>query len=448
MNIIGLYPTLYYRLLRWFTQNPCTSLVPETKLTIMPKQHLSDQFIKNLKPADKRTEYYDQHLIENHKLRRKGVKGLLLRVTKAGSKYFYYSYWHGGKSKRYKIGSYPNISLSDARDKAREVAAQVNAGVDPQAVKRKRKQQADPQTFKGVAEEFKDKYLPTLRQSTRTEYKRIIDKELVPAFGKYPIKEISRHQIISFLDKKAIKDNSPTMANRIRARLSTIYSFAIERGLAEANPVSAISKRSEGETRRERYYNEDEIKELWSFFEKQIQPTQSVLKMLLICGQRKGETSRMKWEDIRGDVWTIPAEDAKGKRPHDVPLSDMALEIIKKMKPRTGKGRYVFASPKKDDKPVEWLKRAVKNIKDDSEVKDFRPHDLRRTVATYMAKLGTDRTVLGKILNHKGLAGDGQVTAIYDRHSYMSQKRQAMNRWSGHLQKILSGKKAKITKIG
>lgn len=156
----------------------------------------------------------------------------------------------------------------------------------------------------------------------------------------------------------------------------------------------------------------------------------------------------MKWSDINGDVWTIPASLAKNKQPHDVPLPDMALEIIEEMRHITGDSDFVFCSPRKDNKPIGSIKISKEKIQDESDISDFRPHDLRRTVATYMAKLGVDRTVLGKILNHKGLAGDSQVTAIYDRHSYMKEKRQALNRWNHKLKQILEGAEAKVTKIG
>jgi integrase len=223
----------------------------------------------------------------------------------------------------------------------------------------------------------------------------------------------------------------------------------MERGLAETNPVQLTSTYKKGNTKRDRYYDKKEIQILWEWFEKMEQPTQQVFKMLLITGQRKTETMKMKWDDIRGDVWTIPAALAKNKKPHDVPLSDMALQIIEQMRPTTGETDYIFCSPQKDNAPLAWLTRARRTIQNHSKVSDFRPHDLRRTVATYMAKLAVDRTVLGKILNHKGLAGDTQVTVIYDRHSYMKEKRQAMNRWSGHLQQILAGEtEATITKIG
>lgn len=422
----------------------------------MPKKRLNEQFLRNLKPQEKRVEYYDQHLIKDGQLKKKGVKGFLVRLTKAGNKYFYYNYWFDGKAKKYKIGSYPDIGVSKAREIARELSFQVDKGIDPQAEKKKRKQAPDPKTFKEISEEFKNKYLPTLKRKTREEYSRIIDVELVPKLGKYPIKEISRNQIINLLDNKAYgKNPAPVMANRIRARLSKIYSFAIDRGHAEANPVSNVSKYKKTkdggkvEKRRNRYYDPDEIQELWKYFDNWNEPTGSVLKMLLITGQRKTETMHMKWDDIRDGVWTIPAELAKNSEQHLVPLPDMALQIIEGLRPMNGKSDYVFCSPKEHNAPMKWLTRARVTIQEESDVPDFRPHDLRRTVATYMAKLGVDRTVLGKILNHKGLAGDDQVTAIYDRHGYMDEKRQALNRWGRRLEQIIEGNvKAKVTKIG
>ncbi len=401
------------------------------------KLKLNDPFIRNHPAPEKRIEIYDTH-----------VSGLAVRITKTSHKSFVYRYRFNNKVKRFTIGSYPNVSLAKARQEAGELAYKVSKGIDPQAEKSKRKHQSDPQTFKELAEEFKTKHLPNLKEKTQTEYCRIIDVELIPKLGKKPIDDITKNQIINLLDNKALKDGSPTMANRIRARLSTIYSFGVKRGLAKHNIVQSTPTYPAGKTKRDRYYNENEIQQLWHFFEQLNQPTQSVFKMLLICGQRKTETMNIRWNDIRGNVWTIPAELAKNGQPHDVPLSDLALQIIEDMQPITGESEYVFNSPKIDSAPMRSLKRANRTIKKHSGVPDFRPHDLRRTVATYMAKLAVDRTVLGKILNHKGLAGDGQVTAIYDRHSYMKEKRQALNRWSNHLQGITSGRKeAKITKI-
>jgi integrase len=160
--------------------------------------------------------------------------------------------------------------------------------------------------------------------------------------------------------------------------------------------------------------------------------------MLFLTGQRIGETKKMKRSMIKNGVWTIPAEDAKNGTVHEVPLSKQAMDVIQRINSPKGGSDYVFESPVIEGQPIQEIKRVTKNIRDISGVKDFTPHDIRRTVTTYMAKLNINRTVLGKILNHKGEAGDNHVTAIYDRHDYFQQKKEAIHKWTLYLNKILA----------
>lgn len=402
----------------------------------MPKHKLSHQFIKGLKKPDKPVVYYDTT-----------ESGLTLRLSKAGSKTFKYRYYFAGKHRTFSIGRFPNVGVSDARKKVQELKTKINSGTDPQAEKNERKRKTDRITFKELTTEYKEKYLPTLRPETVKGYKRHIDKYL-HVLNEKPVSEITKNDILSILDKKAYTDGVPTHANRIRSTLSSMFSFAVKRGIIDKNIISTVSTYKGDRVRRNRFYSENELQELWNYFDEFITPTGQVFKMLLICGQRKTETMKMKWDDIHGDIWTIPAELAKNKQPHEVPLSELALDIIESMKEYSEDSAYVFQSPRIENKPIGSIKISKETIQKHSNISDFRPHDLRRTVATYMAKLGVDRTVLGKILNHKGLAGDSQVTAIYDRHSYMKEKRQAMNRWSNKLQQILEGQtEAKIHKM-
>lgn len=394
----------------------------------MAQTNFTHQAVASIKPSEKRQVFFDSN---------SSGKGLGLRVTKTGTKTFFYRYRFQGKLRRYTIGRFPDVSLAEARKRVGELRTLVNRGIDPHAEKQEKKRAPQSETFAELAEEFKTKYLPTLKEKTQSEYKRIIDKELIPVLGSLAIENIEKSHIVTLLDKKAYKDDAPTMANRIRARLSRIFTFGMERGLADRNPVQMTSKYKSGENSRDRYYSEKEIKNLWKFFEKQNEPTQSVLKMLLICGQRKTETMQLSWDHISNNVWTIPKELAKNNKPHEVPLPSMAQSIINKMKEINGDTDYVFCSPKKDNEPISWLTRARRDIQKNSNVKDFRPHDLRRTVATYMAKLGVERTTLGKILNHKGLSGDSQITAIYDRHGYQDEKKEALEKWNTCLKEIL-----------
>src|SRR5699024_9155288 len=128
-------------------------------------------------------------------------------------------------------------------------------------------------------------------------------------------------------------------------------------------------------------------------------------------------------------------------------LPDMAIQLIESLKDYSAGSDFVFRSPRKDGQPIASIKASKEWIQSQSSVDDFRPHDLSRTVASYMGKLGVDRTVAGKLLNHKGMARDGQVTAIYDRHDYADEKRRALNRWSHKLQQIITGSETNVTKI-
>ena len=400
------------------------------------KRLLTDTFIRNHPAPEKRLEIYDSK-----------IDGLAIRITETGKKAFVFRYYYNGKNKRITIGSFPAVNLAKARDEASDLSYDVRHGTDPLAERAKARH--SPALFSELATDFIKRHLPKLRKRTRDEYKRVIDQELLPNFKNIPASELSRGQIIRVLDSIAIDRKSPTFANRVRATLSSIYSFGVDRAMVEINPVLHI-KRIKGENKRDRVYSEDEIRALWKAFEEQAEPVQSLFKMLLICGQRSAETRGMRWTDINDAIWSIPKELTKAGRPHYVPLPEMATEILESLWQLTGKKEHVFASDRTDG-PIQWINKAKDRIRKCKGVpEDFRPHDLRRTAASFMAGLGVDRTILGKVLNHKGMAGDHSVTAIYDRYEYQQEKKQALERWSHALNQILTREKgeAKIFKIG
>ena len=399
------------------------------------KLKLTDPFIRNHPEPDKRTEIYDTL-----------APGLAVRITKTGSKSFVYRYRFNNKVKRYTIARYSNMRLAKARKVAAELSYKVNQGIDPLAEKQKRKRKPDLKKFSELAAEFKSDHLTQRKQSTQKEYNRIIDNELLPKLKNIPVPEITSHDIRKIIKAKK-KSGAATMANRIRAVASSIFSYAITEGMAKNNPVEGTAKYESGDNSRDRYYDETEIKALWGAFDQESEPVQSILKLLLISAQRKTETMKMKWDDINNDVWHIPAENAKNKQGHDVPLSDYATQIINGMKPICGNSYYVFESPRLENEPIKWIKQAVNRIREASGVDDFRIHDLRRTAATFMAKGGTDPMIIGKVLNHKGLAKENTITAIYNQHDYMDKKRHALNKWAAKLDNILNDNPAKITKI-
>ena len=390
----------------------------------MPKVKLTNQYIANLKPSGKRLELQDE-----------GTKGLAIRLNVSGNKSFVYRYRFNDKVKRYTIGSYPEISLAQARDKSKEITFNLSQGIDPLVEKRKNKDQFKGElTFAELSDLYIKRHLPSLSPSTAKEYVRIIKAELNTKLGKLYLSEISKRRLIDLIDAIAVDRGHNTLSNRVRAVLSSIYSFAVNKGILESNILLNL-KLKKKEQKRDRVYSQQEIQQLWTAFENQDQLIGTIYKLLLLLGQRAGETCQMRWSDLELDkaIWTIPTEITKSERLHIVPLPEQALELILNMKPVTGNKKYVFNSPKLEDQPITWIHKATARIKKDSSIADFRPHDLRRTMASNLAEKGVNRTVLGKILNHKGLSGDSSVTAIYDRYDYLEEKRKALENWSQSL---------------
>ena len=396
----------------------------------MPKKKLNYKFVDNAKTKGKsRIEYWDEK-----------KSGLVFRVTKTGKKSFSYRYRHNGKYQRYTIGEYPGISLTEARDKVDELKVEIRKGKDPNYEKQINRIEQQIPTVAELAEKFITQHVSRLKASTQTDYTHRINSIIVPEFGNYRLNDLQRRHLSEFLEKMVFEDEQDVNANRVRAIFSSMLSFAVNKGLTDFNVVKTVKPVGK-EQSRERVYSDEEIKALWAAISDQVEPGNSLLKFLLLTGQRYGETSRMKWENIKGDVWEIPAKDTKKDRLHIIPLNQLAMDILEGLRPLTGESQWVFESFYYPGRHVKDIRQIVENVRELSGVDDFRIHDLRRTAATNMAKLGTERTVLGKVLNHKGLAGDSAVTAVYDRYQYMKEKRLALSQWERKLQAIITGEK-------
>jgi integrase len=147
-----------------------------------------------------------------------------------------------------------------------------------------------------------------------------------------------------------------------------------------------------------------------------------------LTAQRLGETRKARWDDIEGGTLIIPSKNAKNDRMNRVPLSDPALNVLEELKEINGESDFVFCSPSpaKENEPIRWVTDATKRIREECGFY-FRLHDLRRTAASGMSRLGVDRVTISKVLNHK--SADGSVTAVYDRYEREKEKREALKKW-------------------
>src|SRR5690625_2079903 len=328
----------------------------------------------------------------------------------------------------------------------KELRVRVTKGEDPQGEKQREKHRETPKTIKELAGLFRDQYISKeLKPSTQRTYKSRLLK-IERKFGKHSVDDLTRAEIKRFL--KGIAEKHPYSANRVQAIFSKMYSFAIKEEYTQNHPLKKLEKFGE-EKQRDVNYSSKEIRALWDAFTEEREPMQSVLKMLLICGQRLGETSRMKWADIDREnaLWIIPKEETKGKKTHIVPLPEMAIEVLENLHPLTGNSEYVFRSPNKDSSPLSHFGGVAKRIRNRTKLTGFKLHDLRHTVITGMISIGIDFVHVDKTVAHKGLGKEYVVTNRYAHYEYVEEKRKALQRWSNHLEQIITGKETKIFKI-
>lgn len=357
--------------------------------------------------------------------------GLQLRVFKNGKKKFRYRITVKGKSHSATLGEYPKLSLKDARLMLQDVKKKFrdeSNGLDTAPI----------YNFGNLIEEYFSFKLPTFKKKYKDECTRIINKELMPVLETKVLSEIQRRDVNQIIDK-IWQRNSIRMGNKTLQLMKSLFNFGIERGLMNSNPAQHIKKNPKGEIKRERYYSDDEIVQIWNVVKTLPEPTKCYYALLFLYGQRKDETLRIKWVDVNEEdkIWEIPASITKNSTRQVLPLTPYFELILKGLKKSTKKPtEYLFASQVRSRAPFS-PKLSAKEIKQKTGISDFRIHDIRRTFATNLSKLGYDRLIIGKLLNHKDMAGDNHVTAIYDRNDYMKEKNEALLAWQKKLKSIL-----------
>lgn len=418
---------------------------------------ITDRSIRALRPKDERYEVFKD-----------GEPGFGLRVAPSGRRTFIYLYRFDGRPRRMTLGVYRDgeavsgnqerLSLADANAKLAAAQKLLEIGKDPGAEHvSRRKADREAATIGDVIDELTadDDHQ---RKRSREYIERILEAEVRPAWGKRKAKDIRRRDIILLRDKIKAR-GSAVMANRTMRIVSQIFDFAIDKDILDATPYVKI-KPATKETPRDRFLNEDEIKNFWKGLESaKMEPViRDTLRLLLITGQRRGEVAGARWSEIDLEdekLWVIPGTRTKNGRAHMVPLSDMAIHLLHKLKKRAGESVYVFPAATlkgRDDAPItaHAITRAMRNnlasfgfAKDEP---NPTPHDLRRSCATHMGRLGISQFVQGKLLNHT----DRSITgSVYNRHEYFAEKRAALVRWGDELDRIIRGnrKEASVVKI-
>jgi integrase len=348
-------------------------------------------------------------------------KGLAVRVTASGGKTYLAQYTRDGKKQRVPLGAVNAISLADARNAAQAIMGDVAHGRDPAGDRKAKARKAAPDA--DTLAVLLDRWAKLHLKSKRTSYAAETQRAIRATFAKHlnwPATAITRPHAISALDQ-VVEAGSPIMAARAGAYLCALYGWAKKRGTVSENPFIGLPRAPT--TRRERVLTDDEIRRVWKATEGP-SAFNAIVRTLLLTGQRRDEVAAMPWGELSPDgaIWTIPGGPngrTKNKVTHVVPLSAQARAIIE-AQPRLNNNPFVFAGLKGQNfRGFACPKAALDRT---CGVDGWVLHDLRRTVATGLQKLGVR------------LAG---IVGVYQRHEWADEKRAAL---SARVEAIVEGR--------
>jgi integrase len=405
-------------------------------------------------------------------IRELGRKGHYLRWNPGGSLTFGLRYGTDGKRWAF-FGNYPAMSLTASHIAHAEAREWLNKGLDPaEELERKvgtakqqrdRARETEATTARNVVAEWAWHYARKHRKRPR-EAVRLARVYFATPWAKRPASELTKRDAVLLLDR-IVARGSDVMARRVLSLGLQIFDFAVARDLLTVNPFRGVPRPGESEAPRQRKLIDDEIRAFWHALDNpkaRFTATQQVklaLKLILVTGQRPGEVAGAAWSEFDGDRWVIPPERIKSSRrhkqrgPHEVPLSPLAVELLGELRVLSKDRLHVFpsvhAKQKRDKSMLELaLSRALRNNrKSDGTVLGlpwFTPHDLRRSAASGMTRLGTTRLHVSKVLNHS----DRDVTGRhYDQHDYWKEKATALDAWGEHLRAVIAGKAPKVVPL-
>jgi len=405
----------------------------------MPTRRLTKKFIDSARTSAPRVEYVDSV-----------ARGLALRVTATGQKSWALRYRTAeGALRRLTLGTFPDLSLKDARKRVETERGAIAKGHDPATAKQeaRRAAQRTGDSVADLAVEYIEKHAKRHKKSWR-EDQRILDADVLPHWKARKVADLTRRNVRDLIEGIAGR-GAPISANRCLALIRKMLNFAVDREWINANPAARITKPGT-ERSRERVLTDDEVRLVWAACETERPAMCALLRLRLVTAQRGGELAQLRWEDIDLDTgWlTIPGSVTKNKLPHRVPLSSSALDILR-MLPQVEGCEWVFpgrttlqplGDARKGGKRVgERVLRAMQKADPAVTMFDFRGHDLRRTASTNMAEAGVSQTDISRVLNHA--EGGPRATQVYNRYQYDREKRVALDAWARRLTAILEADK-------
>jgi integrase len=412
----------------------------------MPKRVLTDRALKALRPAKPGQRYEVSDAV---------VPGLAVRVTDQGTKTFALVARFPGSNNptRRALGEYGAMTLERARTEARKWHELLREGIDPRVeIERRQRAEARRQSnsFASVAEAY---FTDIKRQGHRraAETEREIRREFVSRWGRRPITDITRHDLLEVIEA-ALKRDASWQAHHIFSYASRLFNWAIERGAygLETSPAHGMRPaRVIGIKKpRTRVFNDAELRALWKASEQLGYPYGPLIRLLLLTGQRKSEVAEAQWSefDIEKQSWSIPAARMKMDAAHVVPLTSDMIAVLQSL-PRFRTGQHLFSTTF-GQSPVNGFSKAKTRLdkllaEQLGQLPSFVFHDIRRTVRTHLSALPIPDLVRELVIAH---AKPG-LHKVYDQFAYLDEKRHALELWTARLRSIIEPPPANVVRL-
>jgi integrase len=382
--------------------------------------------IERAKPSSARREIPDGLL-----------RGLYFIVQPSGAKSWAVRYRRRGASRKLTIGQWPAIDLATARNFGAKALRHVAEGGDPATEKQNTKRVTITDSVEAVVADYLGRRVK--HQRTVRETERILQRELVPAWRGRRIQDITKRDIIALID--TIDQRAPAMARRTFAIIRAFFGWCLDKDIVSSSPCTGLKPPSKPRY-RDRVLSDAELVRVWRAADVIGHPYGLQTKLLILTGCRRAEIADLRWSevDVEGQMVRLPRERCKNGVAHEVPLSATALAVLASIP--WSKSELVFLSANGRTSTVNFSH--AKQRLDAVIAKDgggampaWVVHDLRRTVASGLARLGISLPVIEKVLNHSSGSFAG-IVGVYQHHTFADEKRRALDAWAAHIERLIN----------
>lgn len=383
----------------------------------MPKKVLTAASVSRLKlPATGQLEVFDR-----------GYPGLYLLLSYGGSRAFKFVYRFDGKQRRLTLGSWPAMSLADARAAWRLARERIAAGEDPG----KTQEPSGAGEFGAVAAEWLKR--DQAGNKSYTDVQRLLEVDVLPHWRHRRVEDIGRKDVLELIDGVADR-GSPVMARRLHAHLHRLFEWSVGRGIIVANPLWSVPKVG-NETPRDRILSDAELAKVWQAAGEIGWPFGPVYQLLILTGARRQEIAGLRWSELDGDQVKLDGKRTKNGLPHTIPLSAPAAALLYSL-PRAGD--LIFTTNERT--PISGWTRAKQRLDRLAGINSWHVHDVRRVVATGLQRLSVPERVIEACLGHSTASRNG-LLRVYQVHGFDAEKRAALEAWGAHVMGLMGGSK-------